>query len=210
MPYPSLGKVVSYTWATKPDPTLNNGTEIFISDVGTVGSKWRSNGTIYVPSDLIILHKANNLSASSNGTAEELLAISSKIPNGVLAVGRTLVVDLLLTKSGTSESTTNTIKIGTNANGITGANVMSSAFSLGSTNRQLAHRQGNVIVSETEIQNSTVGGSAISTGLSTSAPAGKRTITNIANDLYISITGTKTTGGIETVTVLFFDILLYP
>lgn len=208
MPYPSLGKVVSYTWATLPNPTTNNGTEVFVTDVGISGSKWKSNGTIYVPLAPIVLYRAYNLSNSGTDTAEEAYAISSKIPNGVLAIGRVLEINFLIAKSGTSEVTTNVVKIGTNSNGVTGAAAISSNLSLSTTSRQLGHRQGNVIVSATEVQNYTIGSSAASSGTSTSAAVGKRTITNIANDMYVSLTRTMTTGGIETVSALYFEVKL--
>jgi len=37
----------SYTFATLPAPAAGNtGAEVFVSDVGTNGSSWRSNGTV--------------------------------------------------------------------------------------------------------------------------------------------------------------------
>lgn len=212
MTYPSLGKVVSYTWATKPNPVLNSGTEIFITDIGVVGSKWKSNGTIYVPLTPIVLSRLTTPITTSTGTAEEVLAVSSKIPSGVLAIGRRFQFEAYLLKSGTSESTASLLKIGTNSNGVTGATTISSSHPLSTTNRTLSITGGNIVITNTTIQQTVIGGSVFSTGASTStAGSTPRTITDVSsNDLYISLTCTKTTGSIETLTCQHFEIILYP
>jgi hypothetical protein len=197
------------TWAAFPGPTLAPAGLYFFSDVGINGSFWYNNGTSLKPIGPIVLHRLITPLTTSNGTAEEAIAISGKIPVGVLAVGRQLRAEFLISKSGTVESTSNLLKIGTNADGKTGASTASSVLSLSTTSRQLAFIQINNIITNTQVQNISVGGSATPYNISTSAPVGARTIPDItANDVYISLTGTKTTGGIETVSCLGFDVVL--
>lgn len=208
MPLYTPNYPLPYTWATKPAATIGTGVTIFVTDVGINGSIWISNGTTWKPASPVILHRLLNTTTTSNGTAEELIALSSLIPAGVLAIGQTLTCNFLLTKSATTESTSNALKIGTNIDGITGASAISSSISLSTTNRQVAFTQLNVIISATQVQQGVIGGSAIPYGITTSSTFAARTIPNISNAMYVSITGTKTTGGIETISCPFFEVIL--
>lgn len=203
-----MQKAPSMAFASFPGVAAAPPGLYFFSDVGINGSFWYNNGTTLKPISPIVLYRLITPTTSSNGAAEETIAVSSKIPNGVLQVGSRLDVNLLLTKSATTESTTNIIKIGTNADGKTSATALSSSLVLSTTSRQLAFVQSNVIVAATSVQQGVVGGSVTPFGVITSATFAPRTITNIANDLYVSITGTKTTGGIETISCPFFEVIL--
>lgn len=196
------------TWAAFPGPTLAPQGLYFFSDIGIKGSLWYNNGATIEPVGPIVLHRVENLAASSNGTAEEAYAISNKIPGGVLAIGRVLEVNMYVSKSSTTEQTNHAIKLGTNSNGLTGAASIGASLGLNTTNRQLAHRKGNMVTSATQMQGYTLTGSTVSTGISTSAPPAKVTIPNVSNDMYVSLTCTKTTGGIETVSAMYFDVIL--
>ena len=203
-----MQKAPSMAFASFPGVAAAAPGLYFFSDVGVDGSFWYNNGIALKPIAPIVLYRLLTPTTTSNGTAEELIAISSKIPNGVLAIGRVLTANFLLTKSATTESTANVLKIGTNANGITSATALSSSLSLSTTSRQLSFVQSNLIVGATSVQQGTLGGSTTPFGAITSATFAARTITNIANDLYISLTGTKTTGGIETISCPFFEVIL--
>jgi hypothetical protein len=197
------------TWATFPGPTLAPVGLYFFSDIGINGSFWYNSGATLNPVDPIVLSRLSAQVASSNGTAEEAYAISSKIPAGVLKTGRKIQIYSTIVKSGTVESTSSTFKIGTNANGITGATSISSALAVSTTNRHWCFESAHQVMSDTTLQQTTAGGSLNPYGASTSVQPGPRTVPNMAsNDLYISLTGTKTTGGIETITAVHFDVVL--
>lgn len=131
----------------------------------------------------------------TTGTAEELYGITGAIPAGVLTVGCMLRVAFHMSKSASTESTSNQVKIGTNANGITGATAISSPLGVNTTTRQMAFYEDNLITSATTLQQVILGGAAQPTGISTSTTGiAPRTVANMqTNPIYISITGTKTT-----------------
>lgn len=197
------------TWAQFPGATLAPQGFYFFTDIGINGSMWYNNGSTLDPCGPIVLSRLTNQVASSNGTAEEAYAISAKIPAGVLKAGRKLKIFSNVAKSGTVESTSNQFKIGTNANGITGATTISSSLSVSTTNRGWCFESAQQVMSDTTLQQVTLGGSTSPYGVTTSAVPTPRTIPSVStNDLYVSLTGTKTTGGIETLTVMHFDVEL--
>lgn len=197
------------TWAQFPGPTLAPQGFYFFTNIGINGSMWYNNGSTLDPCGPIVLSRLTNQVASSNGTAEEAYAISSKILAGVLKAGRKLQVLSNFAKSGTVETTSNQFKIGTNSNGITGATTISSDIACSTTNRGWCFESAHQVMTDTTLQQCTLGGSAQPVGLTTSAVTNPRTIPSVsANDLYISLTGTKGTGGIETVTIMYFDVVL--
>lgn len=206
-----MRKAPVMTWAEFPGPSAAPQGLYFFSNIGVNGSFWYNDGTKLSPIAPILLYRLLTAFTSTTGTAEETYAVTGKIPIGVLAIGRQLRAELLLTKSGTAESTSSNVKIGTNADGKTGATSISSAFStLTGSNRQLAFVQTQTFLTNTSVQQSIIGGSAVPYGVTTSSTGiTPRTIPDIsANELYVSLTGTKTTGGIETVTVPAFDVWL--
>jgi hypothetical protein len=204
-----MQKAPSMAFASFPGVAAAAPGLYFFSDVGVDGSFWYNNGTTLEPIAPIVLSRLSAQVASSNGTAEEAYAISPKISAGILKAGRKLQVFSTLVKSGTVETTSNAFKIGTNADGITGATSISSALALSFTNRAWVFESSHQVMSDTTLQQTTLPGSASPYGLSTSAVPSPRTIPSVAaNDLYISLTGTKTTGGIETLTAMHFDVVM--
>ncbi len=195
-------------WASFPGPTLAPQGFYFFTNVGINGSMWYNNGTTLDPVGPVVLHRLLAQATGTNGIAEEALSVSPKIPAGVLKIGRKLITNFYVSKTGTVETVANFVKIGTNSNGVTGAASITSSLSLATTSRQLAMLYENLIVSATQVQATILGGSAVPYGSNTSTTFGLRNIADISNDLYISLTNTKTTGGIETVTVYSFEVIL--
>lgn len=201
----------SYTWENKPAPATFGVGRIFISDVGiNGGSWWRCTGTAYVPDQPITLHRLLTPFTSTNGTAEEVFAVSGPIPAGVLDIGRQISITCALNKSASTESTANLFKIGTNADGKTGATTISSSMALSAANRMMTVLGIHNVLGATSLQQVVIGGSTLPYGASSSAIAiTPRTIHDVlANTSYISITGTKTTGGIETITCPAFEVVI--
>lgn len=195
------------TWANRPAATIGAGVTIFVTDVGVDGSIWISNGTVWKPTSIINLHRLVTPVTGGNGTAEEALIVSNVIPAAVLSIGRVLQVKFLLSKSGTVESTTHVTKIGTNSNGLTGASALSGGVSFNGANRQWGNIQEFCITSATSSQQTGLISGSTNYGLGTATVVSK-TISDISNPLYISLTDTKTTGGIETITVQSFELNL--
>lgn len=205
-----VDKLPEYTWANKPAAANFQG-RIRVLGVGIDGSSvWYSNGVAWVPNQPIVLYRQLTPVTSGTGTAEEVLGVTGAIPAGVLAAGRQLRIEFGENKSGAAETVTNTLKLGTNADGKTGATSISSTLSLSTTNRMLSCFAVNNVLSATTIQQMQIGGSTQAYGASTSMTgATPRTVPDLTtNAIYLSLTCTKTTGGIETATCPFFDVVL--
>jgi len=198
------------TWATFPGATKAPPGLYFFSDVGINGSFWYNSGTSIAPVAPIVLHRLLVPFTTTNGTAEEVFSVSPAIPAGVLDIGRLLDVDFVLNKSASAETISTTLKLGTNADGKTGAVAISSVLSLSGSNRSQAFYESNVVLSTTTVQQGVVGDSAIPWTTSTSmAGATPRTVADMAaNAMYVSLTCIKTTGGIETATCPYFNVVL--
>lgn len=200
------------TWAGFPGSTLAPQGLYFFSDVGVNGSFWYNNGASLKPIGPILLYRLMTPFISTNGTAYERYAITPKIPKGVIQPGMGLETNFLLSKDGTVESTANLIKIGTNADGVSDSPTsISQTYTFATTNRQIAEIKKHSIISNTSLMSSTLTVGTAPYSASASAISAAYTVPDLAaTDLYISLGGTKTTGGIEVVTTHSFEVILQP
>lgn len=108
----SLSAVLSGTWAARPTPIPANGKLYFAIDVGANGTLLQSNGTRWRPfNGAPATLKA--LGASVSGiTNSEQLVLQTLIPAGVIQTLDSLRFWLSLTKSGTTDGLTLTLRIG--------------------------------------------------------------------------------------------------
>ena len=192
-------KPQSFTWATFPGPTLAPVGMYYISDVGINGSLWYNDGTKFRPAGPIIIGESYTPYTTSNGTANEKLYVSPKIPAGLLQIGTKLTCEYSISKSGTVEVASVNSRLGTAADGLLNTAIcFSSGIAAG--NRNFANIRTNIIASATSITEVTAqsGSPYTGTGNVGTIPT---TISNISNDMYYSLTCTKTTGGIETLTL---------
>jgi len=74
-------------WAARPSATASTGLVIFVPDVGSTGSLWFSNGTVWVPASnpLTLAHKFSNARMDASvGASADVLLDSFTIPAYVL------------------------------------------------------------------------------------------------------------------------------
>jgi hypothetical protein len=87
----------STTWADRPDATLHNGKIIRISDVGTAGSLWMSDGTRWYPMNGRVTLAMSGAGLNAPGDTNENPLVTITIPAGIMGVNGTLMIDHLWT-----------------------------------------------------------------------------------------------------------------
>ena len=102
----------SYTWATKPDATLYNGSEITITDVGIIGSRWRSNGTRWVNMHPIVLGALPSpvTQLASVSTAESAAVWALTVKGGVMDINSMIQILPLATCNNSATNKTLRVK----------------------------------------------------------------------------------------------------
>lgn len=108
MPYAGSG-----TWANRPAVVPASGTQYFATDIGENGSVWQSNGTRWRALNGEAVLKFLTTSVAGIAAVETII-LQSLIPAGVLQAGDLILVDnLAVTKSGSTDSTQLTVRVGT-------------------------------------------------------------------------------------------------
>lgn len=176
----------AYAFAALPAASSNSGKYAWVTDVGYYnGSLWRSNGTIWRPTDArILLHRISapdSLPAGAEGIREQV-----QIPAGVLITGSWISTDLVAQKSGTSELMSARLRLGT-AGTTADQAIASLPALLTSTNRVTSARMDARIASDTTAKVWVIG-SQTPYGVTTALPT-TPTISSVSgNALYLSFT----------------------
>lgn len=200
--------VPSYTWDTKPSsPTA--GQEVWISDAGAGGSKWRYTGTQWKPINGTAL-LASLDTTSSNIANSETVVFQYQAPAGMYQVGDRLRATFTFTKSGTTDTGALHMRMGT-AGTTADTSIGSLSSLLAAGNRSVGLILDFRIESATSIQRMPNGSLAIagySTG-SSATVASAVAISNISNSLFfnISIASSSTN---DTVALVDAHLFLIP
>jgi len=186
---PPPGFVPTYTWATKP-ATLPTGQPVFISNVGTKGSYWYYDGTRWklVNGSVILAALDTTMSGIVNS---ETLALQYLMPATLWQLKDRIRVTFTFTKSGTTDSGTVRIRIGTA--GTTGDGQMNnnSETILNAASRQAGLVQEYRLETATTVQMMSVANGALAvsgySGSGASAAVGATAVGNVSNALYVSL-----------------------
>lgn len=108
---------VEYTWSAKPLASRLNGVTIKITDIGTNGSLWISNGTRWTPLNGDVTLACSNASPSLTGTLSETALATYTIPGGLMSATSELEIVTLWTYTNSANTKTLRIRLG----GIAGA-----------------------------------------------------------------------------------------
>lgn len=177
----------SYTWATKPAATsLPAGTQIRITDIGTDGTMWFSTGTRYklVGGKAIIKGLGNSVSGIANS---ETIVMQALMPAGAVQTNDTVRVWVTATKSGTTDSATMIVHVGTA--GTTADTTVVSNSIMGAANRTYGGIFDLKLTSATGLTRSGANSANGSYTVSNSAAGGATAITDAsANALYWTVT----------------------
>lgn len=190
--------IESFLFKNIPAATNLQGKTIYISDVGQDGSFWSSNGTYWNPIGGEYILKSEPTEITSNGSNVESVLSQVFIPAGLFITGDVIEVDLYLEKSGTVDTSTVRIRVGS-----TGTVSDSSITSIGqpaTTSKSLRPKSHLKVIDGTSIQSVTAP-IAATVGVSTSTTSVATAGIDFSLDSYVSFCTLMTTGGIETATL---------
>jgi hypothetical protein len=178
----SQNVITSTTWANKPSSYLT-GQPVFISDVGTKGSHWFYDGTRW-KALTGTAHLASLDSASTAANNSETIVFQYLIPANVLQVGDVLRFWGGMVKSGSTDTGSIRIRVGTA--GTTADSLIISVTNMSAATRQFSPvfdlRVNSATVLD-QVSNSTAGyGGAVTT-----AAVATAAISNISNALYYTV-----------------------
>lgn len=125
--------VERYTWANRPNVASYSGEIIYISDIGTFGSHWVSNGTIWSPVGGEVTLQQSGTAVSLTGTTSETVAITCPVKGGMIAT--TGQIDFMFLGSYTNNANAKTfrIKYGSLGSGTAGTSYYSCALTTTNT-----------------------------------------------------------------------------
>lgn len=128
----------AFTWANRPSALDNARRRINITDVGIpgYGSLWVSNGTRLYPDGGSVVIFDNPDVVTSDGTTTESVLQAVELKPGLLQDNDQLFIDILLNKSGTSDTSTNTLRIGSSPTAL-GTSIGILTGGLSGTNRTM-------------------------------------------------------------------------
>lgn len=187
--------VITSTWATLPSATSYIGTA-FVSDIGTHGSLWRSDGSTWglVGGLCVLAHSGVAVSAGAVTTEETLFSMT--IPGGSMGPNGALRVTTLFTTTNSANNKTMRIKLGATAFAAQVGTTNATFENIPQTIRNRGSEASQVTFPTANAHTGTATGSAITTGTE-----------NTAIDLVLSITGQKATGA-EVLTLESYTIEL--
>lgn len=97
-----------YTWATKPAASAASGATIRISDVGSGGSLWTSNGSDWFPVGGIVTLAVSGANVAHTGTTDETTLATVTIPADIM--GANGAIELLPLYDYTNSANTKTLR----------------------------------------------------------------------------------------------------
>jgi hypothetical protein len=121
------GELPAYAFANLPSASAHSGELAIVTDAGKYGSLWRSTGTSWRPLHPILLEQIRAPVSIVSGTGENLY-VQAAIPAGVLIAGSDIELDFSVTKSGSSETMSGKVRIG--SEGTTGDTALTTISAL--------------------------------------------------------------------------------
>lgn len=120
-------EVERYTWTNRPNVASYAGEIIYISDVGTYGSHWVSNGTIWSPVGGEVTLKQSGSPIALTGTASETVAVTYIVPAGMFSSTGQIDVIFLARYTNNANTKTFRVKYGSLGSGTAGTSYYSAA-----------------------------------------------------------------------------------
>lgn len=185
------------TWADKPDPsTLQYGDLIYITNHPEYfGSVWSAVPLVgvYIPQTGNVFIAADYQPHDSDDSGTDQIIKSTEILANYLLSGATIDFDILISKSGTTDSATIKLRLGTEGDL---SDPVFATFTMSAADRKLRVMPSALLTLETTIncQSELIGGNA-----STVAWSDDVTIPNISNALTLSLS-VELSGTTDTVT----------
>lgn len=186
----------AFTWATKPSAASNKDRIIRITNIGTNGSFFQSNGARWVPLNGSVIVSQSGTNVNLTGTVSETTMATATIPGGL--IGSTGVLEILPTFNHPSSANNKTwrIKIG----GISGTAYYDNTY----TTTRSAMPMLAIRSTSTTAQKGA--SSAVAAGLGTSASAIITSAIDTTVDFTIVVTGQLASSG-ETMSLKGFSIV---
>lgn len=182
-------------WANRPSAANNYGMVIEVSNIGTNGSYWVSNGTRWMPMNGDITLANVNSTYSHTGTVAETTLATVTIPGGVMGTSSRIEVIALFTTTNSANTKTIKVKFGG-----------TSYYSVNSTTI-------NAVTTVTNICNNKSTSSQIGSGGNSSAGIGSATVAaatssvDTTQDVALTFTGTLANSG-ENISLLGYTVIL--
>lgn len=191
---------------SKLPSTATPGATYYASDIGTNGSYWMYDGTLWQPMNGSCVLATMDTAGTPKTNAAETIDFQYQLPAGLLQVGNRFRIALTLSKSGTTDSGTLRVRLGTaGTTADTLLNANNSTSVPNAANQQLSLMMDFRVASATSIQMLGVSnGSNATSGYSQSAaglPASAVAISNVSNSLWLSVS-VQSSGGTNTVTLM--------
>lgn len=170
----------SYTWANRPSASDNNKQFIFVTNVGTSGTYFFSNGSRWVPAYSDVTLTTNPTVYSVTGTLSEVELTNITIPGGMMSANGIIEIYSLWTFPSSANTKTCRIRLG----GPSGT----FAFALGFTANQSTHTY-TCIRNANSVSSQKFAATSSSSGVGTAAATISTASVNTANDFLISFMG---------------------
>lgn len=192
----------TYTWAGKP-ASYPAGQRVRISDMGAKGSFWFYDGTLWQPDGGS--QTLANVTTSVTGISNvEAVNWQYQLPAAALQVGFTLIGDVMMSKSGTTD--TGSIKARLGTAGTTGDTLLFNVQIMSAANQQGAGHFELRLESATSILPMPSQASGIlGYGSNNNAAPSAVTISNVSNSLFFSLCGLSG-GASNTLSILRADL----
>lgn len=174
----------AFTWATRPSAASNKDRIIRITNIGTNGSFFQSNGTRWVPvfGDVTLLCDGAGYTVTGTTSETELLAVT--IPGGLMSANGQIEVVSYWSETNNANAKTIRMKIG----GFSGTTINSiGAVSFLTMNDLLIVRNDNSTTAQKGMSSSTSGVGSAGTATVSSA-------IDTSSDFQLSFTGQLTVG----------------
>ena len=190
------GDAPIYTWAAIPTASTVNGQTVFVSDVGSGGSFWRSNGTDWFPVGGAVTLAASGAAVANTGNTTENTVATVTIPAGIMGANGVIEVIPLWDFSNNSNTKTMKVKFG-------GGLVYSIATTT-TTSCQMMYIVRNANSASAQIAQASSG----STGMGSVASALLTGAINTSAATTITLTAQCNTSGSDTITLRGYIVRL--
>lgn len=185
----SSGGILSTTWANKP-ASYPVGSPVFITNAGADGSHWYYDGTRYKPLNGRALLASLDTASGNITNSGESLVFQYLIPANVVQLLDRLNLRCTMTKSGTTDTGTLRVRVGT-AGTTADTLIFSGSGMLGAAQQTAAFEADFRLATATTLQALANSGSTSATfgysNQSNNAAAAAPTISNVSNALYFSV-----------------------
>lgn len=156
----------AFTWATKPSAASNKDRIIRITNIGTNGSFFQSNGTRWFPVFGDVTLACDGVGYTATGTTSETELVSVTIPGGLMSSNGQLEVVSYWSETNNANAKTIRMKIG----GFSGTSMNTiTSVSFFTMNNLLIIRNDNSTTAQRGMPSSTTGVGTSTTSVSTAA-----------------------------------------